>query len=186
MAQVENQAFLRGDGKNKPRGFLNYPTVKRENLEWGKIEHVLTGKDGAFSERDPADILIEAIYAMKSEYQRGAVWLMSASAHASVRRLKDKNGLYLWQPGISLDTGPTLMGHKVVIIDDMPVLNPGEASDSIVFANLKEGYQIVDRMGTRVLRDPFSAKPYVEFYTTKRVGGDVINFDAFKVIKFAA
>ena len=186
MAQVENQAFLRGDGNNKPKGFLAYETVKRADLEWGKIEHVMTGKDGAFMDQDPADVLIDAIYAMKSEYQRGAVWLMSASAHASIRRLKDKNGLYVWQPGLSLETGPTLLGHKVVIIDDMPVLNPGDVSDSIVFANLKEGYQIVDRMGTRVLRDPFSAKPYVEFYTTKRVGGDVINFDAFKVIKFAA
>ncbi len=99
--------------------------------------------------------------------------------------LKDKNGLYLWQPGLGLDTAPTLMGHKVVIIEDMPVLEAEKASSSIVFANMKEGYQIVDRMGTRVLRDPFSAKPYVEFYTTKRVGGDVINFDAFKVIKFS-
>ena len=186
MAQVENQAFLRGNGMNKPRGILDYPTVKRADLAWGRMEHMVTGANGAFTDDDPADVLIEAIYAMKAEYQRGAVWLMSPSAHAAVRRLKDKNGLYLWQPGLGIEPVPTLLGHKVVIIEDMPVLNSTSASNSIVFANLKEGYQIVDRMGTRVLRDPFSAKPYVEFYTTKRVGGDVINFDAFKVIKFGA
>ena len=184
MAQVENKAFLDGNGENKPKGFLAYETVVRGGLEWGKIEHLITGKKGAFAEANPEDILIEAIHAMKAEYQKGAVWLMSPSAHAAARKLKDKNGLYLWHPGLGTEPISTLLGYKVVIVDDMPSLTADTASNSIVFANMKEGYQIVDHTGTRILRDPFTAKPYVEFYTTKRVGGDVMNFNAFKVIKF--
>lgn len=184
MAQVENKAFLDGNGENKPKGFLAYETVVREGVEWGKIEHLITGKKGAFAEENPEDILVEVIHAMKAEYQKGAVWLMSPSAHAAARKLKDKNGLYLLHPGLGTEPISTLLGYKVVIVDDMPSLTAETASNSIVFANMKEGYQIVDHTGTRILRDPFTAKPYVEFYTTKRVGGDVMNFDAFKVIKF--
>jgi HK97 family phage major capsid protein len=184
MAQVENKAFLDGNGENKPKGFLAYETVVRGGLEWGKIEHLITGKKGAFAEANPEDILVEAIHAMKAEYQKGAVWLMSPSAHAAARKLKDKNGLYLWHPGLGTEPISTLLGYKVVIVDDMPSLTADTASNSIVFANMKEGYQIVDHTGTRILRDPFTATPYVEFYTTKRVGGDVMNFNAFKVIKF--
>ena len=185
MAQVENKAFLEGDGDNKPKGFMNYATVERGALEWGKIEHLQTGVNGAFAQENPGDILIETIHAMKPEYQKDAVWLMSRSAHAAVRKLKDRNGLYLWLPGLGAESTPTLLGYKVVIVEDMPPLTPDRPSNAIVFANLKEGYQIVDRAGIHILRDPFSAKPYVEFYTTKRVGGDVMNFDAFKIIKFA-
>jgi len=184
MAQAENKAFLDGNGENKPKGFLAYETVVRGGLEWGKIEHLITGKKGAFAEENPEDILVEAIHAMKAEYQKGAVWLMSPSAHAAARKLKDKNGLYLWHPGLGTEPISTLLGYKVVIVDDMSSLTADTASNSIVFANMKEGYQIADHTGTRILRDPFTAKPYVEFYTTKRVGGDVMNFNAFKVIKF--
>jgi HK97 family phage major capsid protein len=81
---------------------------------------------------------------------------------------------------------PTLLGYPVLVCDDMPSLTTGIASKSILFGNFKEAYQIVDRMGTRVLRDPYSAKPYVEFYTTRRVGGAVLNFEALKVLNFAA
>jgi HK97 family phage major capsid protein len=186
MAQVENKAFLEGDGNNKPRGFMHYPTARRQNLEWGRIEHLTTGRRGQFAEQNPEDILVDTIHAMKAEYQKDAVWLMSPSVHAIIRKFKDRNGQYLWNAGLGSDPMPTLLGYKVVILEDMPSLIPDVATHGIVFANLKEGYQIVDRAGTRVLRDPFSAKPYVEFYTTKRVGGEVINFDAFKFIKFDA
>mgnify|MGYP001065883101 CR=1 FL=1 len=186
LSQVENHAFIQGDGDNKPKGFLTYETKDRATWEWGKLEHIKTGKDGAFSDQNAADILIETMNALKPEYQKGAVWLMSRSAHAMVRKLKDQNHHYLWQPGLADDVSPTLLGYPVVLAEDMPSLVAGTPSKSIVFGNFREGYQIVDRAGMRILRDPFSSKPYVEFYTTKRVGGDVINFEALKVIFFAA
>lgn len=186
MAQIENNAFVNGDGQNKPKGFLNYASAVRANLQPGQIEHLITGQNGALAENNSEDIFIDTINSMKAEYQKGAVWLMSRSAHAAIRKLKDQNGLFLWQPGLAHDPCPLLLGYKVVIVDDIPPLVAGTASTSIVFANLKEGYQIVDREGIHVLRDPFSVKPYIEFYTTKRVGGDVVNSEAFKFIRFAA
>lgn len=186
LAQVENHAFIHGNGDNKPKDFLHYDTVDRAQWEWGKLEHLKTGKEGAFADDHAADILIETMNALKPEYQKGAVWVMSRSAHAMARKLKDQNHQYLWQPGLADEITPTLLGYPVVLAEDMPALVAGTASKSIVFGNFKEGYQIVDRAGIRILRDPFSSKPYVEFYTTKRVGGDVINFEALKVISFAA
>ena len=114
-----------------------------------------------------------------------ASWLMSRSAQAAIRKLKDtESGRYLWEPPLAGASTPTLLGYPVVISDDMPALVTGENSKAIIFGNFKEGYQIVDRMGTRVLRDPYSAKPYVEFYVTRRLGGDVLNFEALKVVNF--
>lgn len=110
---------------------------------------------------------------------------MSRSAFAAVRMLKDTQGHYLWQPSLTAGVPSTLLGYPVEISEDLPVFSPGIASKSIFFGNFKEGYQIVDRTGIKILRDPYSAKPYVEFYTTKRVGGDVVNFEALKVINFS-
>jgi HK97 family phage major capsid protein len=110
---------------------------------------------------------------------------MSRSAQAAVRKLKDKHtGQYIWQPALGGKGLPTLLGYPVHVMDELPTLLPGTASCSIVFGNFKEGYQIVEKPQITVLRDPYSAKPYVEFYITKRVGGDVIDFDAIKVLKF--
>ena len=185
MARAENKAFLYGDGQKMPKGLMTYPTADRSDAENGKIQHILTGEVGNFSPDNPGDVLIEAMNAMKPEFQRDAVWLMSRSVHAAVRKLKDRNGNYMWFPGLGPDATPTLLGYKVVIIEDMPSLTPKKSCNGLVFGNLKEGYMIVDRAGIHVLRDPYTAKPYVEFYMTKRVGGDVINCDAFKMIRFS-
>ncbi len=150
------------------------------------MEEIKTGADGALTDKDPADVFIDTLNAMKAEYQKGAVWLMSRTAQGILRKLKDKNGQYLWQPGLGTDVVPTLMGYKVIVCEDMPALISGTASKSVLFGNFKEGYQIVDRTDTRVLRDPYSAKPYVEFYTAKRVGGAVCKSEAIKVINFSA
>lgn len=183
FTKLENQAFLTGDGANKPKGLLNYE-LKFDGAEWGKLQAFKTGVDGAFGNQNAADILIDMVSAMKPELLSGAVWLMSRSAHAAVRKLKDSQGQYLWQPGIDQDARPKLLGYPVEVTDDMPALTKDTVSSSIVFGNFKEGYQIVERAGVRVLRDPYSVKPYVEFYTTCRIGGDVVNFDAFKVLSF--
>ncbi|MCX7338258.1 MAG: phage major capsid protein [Alphaproteobacteria bacterium] len=182
MSACENAAFIHGDGDGKPKGFLSYPCVPLRQVEWGKFEALKTGVNGGLSD---SDALINTLYAMKPEYLRGAVWFMSRSAMASIRRLKDEStGHYLWQPGLLAGAPDTLLGHPVMIADEMPPLVSGVASSSVVLANFYEAYQIVDRAGIHVLRDPYSAKPYVEFYATKRVGGDVVNFDAIKVIRF--
>ncbi len=183
MARAENTAFLHGDGQGKPRGFLNYPLVAKGKNEFGKIEALKTGVEGGFAN---ADVLIEALNTLKPEYLQGAVWLMPRSALSALRQLKETStGNYLWQPGLLTGQPQTLLGHPIVVMDEMPALIMGKATPSIAFGNFHEGYQIVDRSGIHVLRDPYSAKPYVEFYATKRVGGDVINTEAIKVIHFS-
>lgn len=184
MTQLENVAFLKGDGNNKPKGILNYPTCNHDDWQWGRFEHIMTEAEGTFGNKG-ADVLIDTISALKAEYLKGSTWLMSRSAQAAVQKLKDSTGHYLWQPGLGGDATPTLLGYPVEIAEEMPELIAEKASKSIIFGNFREAYQIVDRAGSHVLRDPYSAKPYVEFYTVKRVGGDVINFEALKIVNFS-
>lgn len=172
MAKIENQAFLYGDGSAKPKGILAYPAVALGKGEWGKIESISL----ALNKENAADVLIDLFYAMKSEYLEGACWIMSRAVAAKIRKLKDGQGSYLWQPALAADQPNLLLGYPVYLCDDM---KPEE--EKLIFANIHKAYQVVDRSNINVLRDPFSAKPYVEFYTTKRVGGDVINFDAVKI-----
>lgn len=181
MTLSENISFIIGDGNGKPRGILTYEMVEIGRGAWGKFETVPTKSNDTLAD---GDVLFEAFHALKAKYLSGATWLMSRSAMAAIRKLKDGNRQYLWQPSMIEGTPATLMGSPVVIADDMPVLEPKKASTAIAFGNFREAYQIVDREGLHVLRDPFSAKPYIEFYATKRVGGDVINFDALKLIHF--
>ena len=184
MTQLENQAFINGDGTNKPKGILRYPIVAKDAWEWGKFEAIKSGAKGAFTDEGGTDTLIDAVNALKAEYLHGSIWLMSRSAHAAVLKLKDTNGHHLWQPGLNGMASPTLLGYPVEIVDEMPTLVADTVSPSIMFGNLRETYQIVDRTGHHVLRDPYSSKPYVEFYTVKRVGGDVMNFESLKIINF--
>lgn len=185
MAQLENLSFINGDGVHKPRGFLSYPSVSSGEGVWGKIQHHKSGAKGSFLQGQDADVLFEMIESLKPEYHKGAVWLMSRSAHAAIRKLKDANQNYLWQPGLGVGVPATLLGYPVEISDDMPILTHNQVSASLAFGNFREGYQIVDRHGIRVLRDPYSAKPHVEFYTTRRVGGCVVNFEAIKILQFS-
>lgn len=185
MAQMENAAFILGDGDNKPKGFLGYKTADKNKWEWGLLEHVISGEKGDFLEKLGADVLIDCVNALRPEYHKHAVWVMSRSAHAAIRKLKDETQQYLWQPGLGGDKLSTLLGYPVLISNDMPPLEKGKTSASVAFGDFQQGYQIVDRNQIHVLRDPYSAKPYVEFYTTCRVGGDVTNFEAIKVIQFS-
>jgi len=128
--------------------------------------------------------LIQLIYALKADYRAGAAWLMNRDTARRIRQFKDGQGNYLWQPTAIADQPDMLLGFPVALAEDMPAIAAN--SLSIAFANLKAGYTIVDRTGISVLRDPYSAKPHVLFYTRKRVGGDVVNFEAIKLMKFAA
>ncbi|WP_122464653.1 phage major capsid protein [Brevundimonas lutea] len=184
FAAQETEAFVRGDGVNKPRGFLDYPTVTDGTQAWGEIGEVLSGADGGFAVEDPTDRLIDLVYAPKAQYRPNARFVMNRGVVSAVRKFKDSDGAYIWlPPGRAGDT-PTLLGYPVTEIETMPAMASG--SLSIAFGDFQRGYLIVDRAGVRVLRDPFSAKPYVLFYTTKRVGGGVQDFDAIKVMRFGA
>lgn len=180
FAGQERAAFVTGDGVDKPRGFLNYTLVPDASHAWGQIGYVATGVDGGFAATNPADKLIDLIYTPRTQFRQNARFVMNRKTISAVRKLKDGDGHYIWEPNET--GGATLLGYPITEIEDMPDI----ATDAfaIAFGDFARGYLIVDRAGVRVLRDPFSAKPYVLFYVTKRVGGGVQNFDAIKALKF--
>ena len=184
FAVQEGAAFVNGDGSNQPTGFLHYDTVANDSWVWGKLGHVITGVDGGFPATDPSDVLVDLIYALKAGYRQNGSFVMNRKTQAAVRKFKDEGGNYLWQPPAQAGGRASLMTFPVVEAEDMP--DVAANSLSVAFGDFGRGYLVVDRAGVRVLRDPFTAKPYVLFYTTKRVGGGVQDFDAIKVLKFAA
>ncbi len=184
FAAQETQAFVNGDGVNKPKGFLAYPTVADAGQQWGQIGYVASGAAGGFAADSPTDRLIDLIYAPKAQYRPNGRFVMNRKTVSAVRKFKDADGNYIWQPATRLGETASLLGYPITEIETMPDVAAG--SLSIAFGDFQRGYLIVDRAGVRVLRDPYSAKPYVLFYTTKRVGGGVQNFDAIKVMRFAA
>lgn len=184
FAEIENQAFVTGDGANKPKGLFAYDKVANASWAWGSLGFVATGVNGGFNATDPADVLIDATVALKPSYRSNARWLMNRNTVGVVRKFKDAQKQYLWQPSIQVGQPSTLLGYAVAEDDHVPAVATG--AYPIAFGDFRRGYRIVDRVGIRVLRDPFTAKPYVLFYTTKRVGGGIQDFEAFKLIKFAA
>jgi HK97 family phage major capsid protein len=183
FAEQEGLAFINGTGVKKPRGILGYTTVADANYAWGKIGYLGTG--GAAFAADPAglDKLISMVYALKQGYRTNASFLANRTTIGVIRQMKDSQGHYQWQPSSQIGEPPTLLGYPIVDDDNMDDL--GANKYPVAFADFKRAYVIVDRIGTRVLRDPFSNKPYVSFYTTKRVGGGVQNFEAIKLLKCA-
>jgi HK97 family phage major capsid protein len=181
FAEQEGAAFVSGDGVNKPSGFLNAPQVDDASWSWGNLGYIATGTDGGFGD-DPSDRLVDAIYSLKSGYRQNAKFVMNRQTQGTIRQFKDADGNYMWQPPAAPGQQAMLHGFPVVEAEDMPDI----ASDSvsIAFGDFERGYLVVDRQGVSVLRDPYSAKPYVLFYTTKRVGGGVQNYEALKLIKF--
>ncbi|KAA5805271.1 phage major capsid protein [Alkalicaulis satelles] len=184
FAAAEGAAFVNGDGVNKPRGFLSYPREEEGQNAWGEIGFVATGAAGAFPAEDPVDVLIDLIYAPAAAYRANARFVMNKASVSVVRKFKDSEGNYIWQPGLAAGQPATLMGYRVTEAEDMPDIAAGECA--IAFGDFERGYLIVDRQGVQILRDPYSAKPYVLFYTTRRVGGGVQDFNAIKLLKFAA
>ena len=186
FASKEGEAFLTGNGTSKPKGFLTQPTAAQDdgNRAFGTLEYRATGAPGGFATAAPGDALFDLVYALKAGYRSDAGFIMNAATLAAVRKLKDENGQYLWQPGLEASQPAALLGYPVVEASHMPDMADG--ADAIAFGNFRRGYTITDRLGTRVLRDPFTNKPFVHFYTTKRVGGAVTNSDAIKLLRFAA
>jgi len=183
FAEQEGSAFINGDGISRPRGFLAVPNVANASWAWGSLGYVATGVSGALPASNPSDVLVDLIYALKGGYRQNARFVMSRSTQAAIRKLKASTGEYLWQPPAVAGGQASLMNFPVVEAEDMPGIGAG--SLSIAFGDFQRGYLIVDRTGIRILRDPYTAKPYVLFYTTKRVGGGVQDFDAIKLLKFS-
>ncbi len=184
FAVQEGAAFVNGDGSSKPKGFLQYDTVANASWAWSKLGYVASGASAAFPDDDPSDLLVDLIYALKAGYRQNGTFVMNRKTQAAIRKFKDTGGAYLWQPPAQAGGRASLMTFPLVEAEDMPDIAAN--SLSIAFGDFKRGYPIVDRLGVRVLRDPYSAKPHVLFYTTKRVGGGVQDFDAIKLVKFAA
>jgi len=176
FGRTESTAFVVGNGIKKPRGFLTYASGTYVAGGSGKIEQVTAGTAGAIGWDD----LINVMTALKEFYLNGAVWLMQRSTVGKAMLLKDGEGRYIWQQNQQLGKPSILLGHEVRQAADM---NPvGNGALPVAFGNFKMGYMIVDRIGVSTLRDPFTAKPFVQFYTRKRVGGDVTNFEANKLL----
>ncbi|MGM4892626.1 phage major capsid protein [Tardiphaga sp. 839_C3_N1_4] len=183
FAMQEGAAFVAGDGVNKPKGFLSYTTVANASWAWGNLGYIASGAAGAFAASNPSDVLIDLIYSLKAGYRQNGSFVMNRKTQATIRKFKDSTGAYLWQPPAQAGGRATLMTFPLVEAEDMPDIAANALA--LAFGDFQRGYLVVDRVGVRVLRDPYSAKPYVLFYTTKRVGGGVQDFDAIKLLKFA-
>jgi HK97 family phage major capsid protein len=183
FAEQEGTAFVTGDGDNKPTGFLHATTVAEGSWTWGKLGFVISGADGAFPSSNPSDPLIDLVYSLKAGYRQNGAFVMNRKTQSAIRKLRDADDNYIWTPPATAGGRAALMGFPVVEAEDM--LDLAADSFSVAFGDFNRGYLIVDRAGVSVLRDPYTAKPYVLFYTTKRVGGGVQDFDAIKLLKFA-
>lgn len=185
FARAENAAFVTGSGVGRPRGFASYATAATADgsRSWGTLEHVATGTAGGFGTApNGSDKLIDLVHKLNANYRTGAVFAMNKATLGATRQLK-ANGEYIWLPSMLAGQPSTLLGYPVAEFEDMATFSTTDAL-AIAFGNFALGYQIVDRVGIRTLRDPYTNKPYVRFYTTRRVGGDVVHFDALKFLKF--
>lgn len=183
FAEQEGQAFVGGNGTSRPKGFLSYPQVADAGWSWGNIGTVATATAGGFAATSPSDTLVDLVYALRAGYRQNATFVMNRRTQAQIRKFKDSQGHYLWQPPAQPGGQASLMNFPVADAEDMPDIADG--ATPIAFGDFRRGYLVVDRVGTRVLRDPYSAKPYILFYTTKRVGGGIQDFAAIKLLKTA-
>lgn len=187
IGRFENGEFVNGvGGANKIRGILQYDTAvdSGSGVAWGTLGYIKTGANGAFNGTNPADKIFDLIGLLKDGYLPNARFLTRRSVITLMRKFKDTAGNYLWQPSLVLGNPESFGGYAISRAEDMPALS--DNGFSLAFGDFREGYSIFDRQGIRVLRDPFTAKPYVKFYTTKRTGGGVVNSEAIKLLQFAA
>jgi HK97 family phage major capsid protein len=186
FAKAEGAAFISGNGTNRPKGFLTQPTTTENDTirAFGTVQYVASGAAGNFAAASPQDRLVDLVHALRAPYRQGAVWVMSSDTLARIRKMKTSDGAFIWQPAVAEGQPSSLLGYPVVEAADMP--DVAADSLSIAFGNFREAYVVADRGETTLLRDPFSNKPFVHFYATKRVSGAVVNSEALKVMKFAA
>ena len=187
FARVEDTAFATGNGAGKPRGLFSYTTAATadDTRAWGVFEHVKTGTNGDFNSTTKADPLFDLIGAFKDQYLQNAQWLMRREVRTKLRKLRGATSdLYLWEPSLQMGQPDRLNGYPVNIDQYVPAL--ATDSLSLAFGDFREAFTIIDRIGIRTLRDPYTAKPYIVFYSTKRTGSGAVNFEAVKFLKFSA
>jgi HK97 family phage major capsid protein len=180
FADQEGAAFITGNGVGRPKGILAYDTIANSSYAWGKLGYIAGGHGTLLNN---VDKLLDLQHSLKRAYRPGAVWVMNDTTWSVVRKFKGGDGNYIWNPGLLTGAPDILLGSPVEIDDFMPDIGADEYP--IAYGNFQRGYLVVDRIGTRVLRDPYTEKPYVLFYTTKRVGGQVIMYEAIKLLKIA-
>jgi len=185
FARAEGAAFVGGSGANQPLGFLSSPTSAALDgvRPMGSLQTIGTGAPGGFPAAEPEDVLIDLVQSLRSPYRQGAVFVMNSSTASAIRKFKTADGAFLFQPSLAAGQPATLLGYPLIEAEDMPDMAAG--SLSIAFGNFKAGYVIAERNATTILRDPYTNKPYVHFYATKRVGGQVVNSEAIKLLQFA-
>jgi len=181
--RAEAAAFVSGDGIDKPKGFLLPPKVANNVWAWGSLGYVATGAAADFPATNAADTIINLVYALSAEYRANGMFVMNSKTAGAVRKMKDADGRFMWSDGLAAGEPARLMGYPVMIAEDMPDI--GANAFAIAFGDFMAGYTIAERPDLRILRDPFSAKPHVLFYALKRVGGDVTDFAAIKLLRFA-
>jgi HK97 family phage major capsid protein len=184
FARAEAAAFVHGDGDDKPKGLLDHDIEPDADAEWGELGYIPTGTAGDFDSVNPADALVDLVYALDAGYRANATFVMNSKTAGAVRKMKDGDGRFLWSDSLAAGEPARLMGYPVLVAEDMPDIAAN--AHAIAFGDFRAGYTIAERPDLRVLRDPFSAKPNVLFYATKRVGGDVSDFRAIKLLKFSA
>jgi HK97 family phage major capsid protein len=185
FARAEGHAFVSGNGTNQPLGFLSSPTSSALDSArpMGTRQTIATGVAGGFAASDPEDALIDLVQSLRSPYRQGAAFVMNSSTAAEIRKFKTSTGAFLFQPSLAAGQPATLLGYPLIEAEDMPDI--AASSLSIAFGNFKAGYVIAERNATTILRDPFTHKPYVHFYATKRIGAQVVNSESIKLLKFA-
>ena len=181
--RAEAAAFVNGDGIDKPRGILLPPKVANASWTWGSLGYVPTEAAADFAAANSADCIVNLVYALGADYRANGTFVMNSKTAGAVRKMKDADGRFMWSDGLQAGEPPRLMGYAVLICEDMP--DVAANAYPIAFGDFASGYTIAERPDLRILRDPFSAKPHVLFYANKRVGGDITDFAAIKLLKVA-
>lgn len=185
FARAEGAAFINGTGVNQPMGFLSAPTSEDDDgaRPFGTLQYLASGDDNGLG-GSPEARLIDLVHTLKAAHRQGASWIMNSATLAEVRKLKTADGAFLWQAGLVEGQPDRLLGYPVVEAEDMPDIATGNYP--IAFGNFRAGYLIAERSATQILRDPFTNKPFVHFYATKRVGGQVLDSAAIKLFRIEA
>ncbi len=181
--RAESAAFVNGDGVDKPKGFLLPTKVANTSWTWGNIGYVASGAASDFPTTNAVDCIVNLVYALAADYRVNGTFVMNSKTAGAVRKMKDADGRFLWSDGLAAAEPARLMGYPVLICEDMPDIAAN--AYAIAFGDFQAGYTIAERPDLRILRDPFSAKPHVLFYASKRVGGDISDYAAIKLLKFA-
>jgi HK97 family phage major capsid protein len=183
FTRAEAAAFINGDGVDKPKGILLPTKVANASWVWGQIGYVPTGAAADFATTNPADCIVNLVYALGADYRANGAFVMNSKTVGAVRKMKDADGRFLWSDGLAAGEPSRLMGYPVVVSEDMP--DVAANAFPIAFGDFRAGYTVAERPDLRILRDPFSAKPNVLFYANKRVGGDITDFAAIKLLRVA-